>query len=193
MSQTTLPKFPPLAEFLSDSGAYLDACELHGLLCGFIAGGLDSPNTAWMTLLLASAEESRRIELEACVKALFDVSLYQLSSFSFDFEILLPTPEADQDLLLLSSLSKWSEHFILGLGIAEALTRTHKKKLDDERLKSVNEAKQDIEKVSRIFNQVLQSHETFDEEAFVSLLEHVRIAAMLIFTELNGRIRPTQH
>jgi len=204
MSQTTpldtrpasvLPAFAPLAEFLFDSGAYLDACELHGILCGFICGGLIAPNAGWMHLLLLSAEESRRSELKACVDALFKLSLDQLSSFGFDFEILLPTAEAGQDLLLISSLSKWCENFLLGLGIAESGTRTDKKISNDtkEIKKELQEAKEDVQSVSRIYNQILQCHEEVDEEAFFSLLEHVRVAAMLIFTELNGRIRPTQH
>jgi uncharacterized protein YgfB (UPF0149 family) len=193
MLQATLPQHAPIAEFLLDSGAYLDACELHGLLCGFISGGLTAPNIAWLSLLLASAQEDRRVELEACVRAIFDVSLQQLSSFGFDFELLLPAVEPGQDLLLISSLSKWSEHFMLGLGIAEALTQKHKSKLPKKDIKGIKEAKEDIERVSRVYNQVLQCHEEFEEEAFVTLLEHVRVATMLIFTELNGNIRPTQH
>lgn len=191
MPQTALPAYTPLNEFLFDSGAYLDACELHGMLCGFIAGGSATPNLAWMSLLLASAEENRRAELEACVTALFRVSLEQLSSFGFDFEILLPIAEPGQDLLLISSLSKWSEHFLLGLGIAESLMQANKK--TDSVKKEMQEAKHDIREVSRIYNRVLQCQEPFDEEAFSSLLEHVRVSAMLIFTEQNGRIRPTQH
>ncbi len=191
MIRTALPQYAPLAEFLLDSGAYLDACELHGLLCGFISGGLTAPNMAWLALLLSSAQENRRVELDACVRALFDVSFQQLSSFGFDFEILLPTPEPDQDLLLISSLSKWSEHFLLGLGIAETLA--HKSKAQKMDKKGIKEAKEDIQRVSRIYNQILQCNEAFDEEAFTALLEHVRIATMLIFTELNSHIRPTQH
>ncbi|MBP9725880.1 MAG: UPF0149 family protein [Gammaproteobacteria bacterium] len=195
MPQTVLPTYAPLNEFLFDSGAYLDACELHGMLCGFIAGGSATPNLAWMSLLLASAEENRRAELEACVTALFRVSLEQLSSFGFDFEILLPIAEPGQDLLLISSLSKWSEHFLLGLGIAESLTQSHKKTDETKKTQAIDvqEAKSDIRNVSRIYNQILQCQEPFDEEAFSSLLEHVRVSAMLIFTEQNGRIRPTQH
>lgn len=194
---SALPTFAPLAEFLLDSGAYLDACELHGILCGFICGGLITPSAGWMQLLLLSAEENRRAELKACVNALFKVSLEQLSSFGFDFEILLPAAEPGQDLLLISSLSKWCENFLLGLSIAESGTRADKKTNEDAKTadikKELQEAKEDVQSVSRIYNQVLQCQEEVDEEAFFSLLEHVRVAAMLIFTELNGRIRPTQH
>ena len=119
MSQTTLPPYAPLAEFLFDAGAYLEACELHGMLCGFICGGLVAPNIGWMSLLLAGANEERRVELEACVNTLFKISLDQLSSFGFDFEVLLPIADIGQDLLLISSLSKWCEHFLLALGIVQ--------------------------------------------------------------------------
>ena len=197
MSQTTLPPYAPLAEFLFDAGAYLDACELHGMLCGFICGGMVTPNVGWMSLLLAGAEEDRRLELEACVNALFKISLDQLSSFGFDFEVLLPIAEPGQDLLLISSLSKWCEHFLLALGIVQEGKKMKAikgaKVQETEELKELKEAKSDIHSISRLYNQVLQSKEDFDEESFSSLLEHVRVAAMLIFTELNGRIRPTQH
>lgn len=192
MSQTRLPPYAPLAEFLFDSGSYLDACELHGMLCGFICGGMITPNAGWMTLLLAGAEEERRAELEVCVNTLFKISLDQLSSFGFDFEVLLPIAEPGQDLLLISSLSKWCEHFLLALGIVQEGKKMAKGKNSPE-IKELNEAKSDIQNISRLYNQVLQTQEDFDEESFSSLLEHVRVAAMLIFTELNGRIRPTQH
>lgn len=192
MLQTTLPPYAPLAEFLFDAGAYLDACELHGMLCGFICGGLTVPNPGWMSLLLAGAEEERRLELEACVNTLFKISLDQLSSFGFDFEVLLPIAEPGQDLLLISSLSKWCEHFLLALGVVQEGKKMKAVKNTPE-LKELKEAKDDIHSISRLYNQVLQSNEDFDEESFSSLLEHVRVAAMLIFTELNGRIRPTQH
>lgn len=184
MSQITLPPYAPLAEFLFDAGAYLDACELHGMLCGFICGGLTAPNVGWMGLLLAGAEEDRRIELEVCVKTLFKLSLDQLNSFGFDFEVLLPIAEPGQDLLLISSLSKWCEHFLLALGIVQEGKKMNTKTTQkSEKLKELKEAKSDIHSISRIYNQVLQSKEDFDEESFSSLLEHVRVAVMLIFTD----------
>lgn len=192
MSQNTLPPYAPLAEFLFDAGAYLDAGELHGMLCGFICGGMVTPNVGWMSLLLAAAREERRTELEACVNTLFKISLDQLSSFGFDFEVLLPIAEPGQDLLLISSLSKWCEHFLLALGIVQEGKKMKGVKTPEE-IPELKEAKKDIQNISRIYNQVLQCKEEFDEESFSSLLEHVRVAAMLIFTELNGRIRPTQH
>lgn len=196
MSQTVLPVYAPLSEFLFDSGAYAEACELHGMLCGFICGGLIAPNAAWLDLLLNSADENVRPQLAECVKQLFQISLEQLSSFSFDFEILLPEAEPQQELLLISKLSQWCEAFLLGLGIAEPAIRQQsagKVPLDKDSKKDLQEAKEDVRNVSRIYHQVLQCDEPFDEEAFFALLEHVRVSVMLIFTEQNGRIRPTQH
>lgn len=192
MSHTALPPYTSLAEFLSEAGSYLDACELHGMLCGFICGGMVTPNAGWMTLLLAAADESRRTELEMCVNTLFKISLDQLSSFGFDFEVLLPSPDSEQDLLLMNALSKWSEHFLLALGIIQEGKKIKGIK-NTEEIKELKEAKSDLHNISRLYNQMLQTHEDFDEEAFSSLLEHVRVAVMLIFTELNGRVRPTHH
>lgn len=182
----SLPTYTPFADFLFDSGTYLEACELHGMLCGFICNGLVAPNAVWMSLLLLSTDESRRIQVEKQVNDLFRASLEQLESFGFDFDILLPTPEEGQDLLAISKLSQWSESFLLGL---QATSGTSPKKHS----KDVEEAIDDIKKVSRIYNQVLQCNEPFDEEAFTALLEHVKVSVMLIFTELNGRVRPTKH
>lgn len=187
---TTLPAYAPLAEFLFDSGAYLEACELHGMLCGFICSGLIAPNAVWMNLLLLSTHEERRREVELCVDNLFKIILHQLSSFSFDFEILLPEAEPEQSLLLISKLSQWSENFLLGLGLAEGKNKP-KSTQDNNKSKELTEAKNDIQQISKVYHQVLQCDEPFDEEAFTSLLEHVRVSVMLIFTELNGRVRPT--
>jgi uncharacterized protein YgfB (UPF0149 family) len=109
-----------------------------------------------------------------------------LASFGFEFDLLLPTPEEGQDLLGISKLSQWSESFLLGL---QATATKSSEKLS----KDVEEAIDDIKKVSKIYNQVLQCNEPFDEEAFTALLEHVKVSVMLIFTEVNGRVKPTKH
>lgn len=182
----SLPSYTLLADLLRDSDAYLEACELHGMLCGFICNGLVAPNPIWMNLLLLSAQEGCRAEIEKQVDALFRVSLEQLSSFGFEFDFLLPTVEADQSLIALNKLSQWCDNFLLSL----QATATKSKK---NRSKEVEEAQEDIKKISRIYHQALQCHEPFDEEAFTVLLEHVKVSVMLIFTEVNGRVEPTKH
>lgn len=190
-----LPDYASLAQFLLESGAYLEACELHGMLCGFICAGSVAPNATWLNLLLISATDEYRSEVEALVNQLFRCSLEQLSSFSFDFEVLLPTAESPNTLLPISKLSQWCESFLLALNVAEPKKgkNTARKATDKGMDKEIDEAKEDIKKVSRVYYQVLQCNEPFDDEAFSALLEHVRVSVMLIFTEQNGRIRPTQH
>lgn len=181
-----LPNYAAFADFLLDSGAYLEACELHGMLCGFICNGLVAPNAIWMNLLLLSVNDSQRTAVERQVNELFKISLDQLASFGFEFDLLLPASEEGQDLLGISKLSQWSESFLLGLQATSG-------KSPQKWSKDVEEAIDDIRKVSKIYNQVLQCKEPFDEEAFTALLEHVKVSVMLIFTEVNGRVKPTRH
>ena len=82
---------------------------------------------------------------------------------------------------------------MLGLSVADAVTDAYKNKFNAMQLPSVKDAKKDIQDISRIYQQALESGEDFDDDAFTTLLEHVRVVAMLIFTELNGRLRPTHH
>jgi len=193
MSLSHPPSYVFITLLLAESGAYLEATELHGLLSGFACGGLTEPNPAWMSLLLATSSTNRRVELEGCVRALFSAIYQQLSSFGFDFDVLLPSEESEPGLLRLRALSKWSENFMLGLSVADAVTDAYKNKFNAMQLPSVKDAKKDIQDISRIYQQALESGEDFDDDAFTTLLEHVRVVAMLIFTELNGRLRPTHH
>ena len=114
----SLPEYSPLAELFLDAGAYLEVCELHGMLCGFICAGLLAHNTTWLHLLLMSAREDYRSQIEECVTRLFRISLEQLSSFSFDFEVFLPSTDEPQTIFYISKLSQWCECFLLALTIA---------------------------------------------------------------------------
>lgn len=195
---SSLPAYLPLVDYLLSAGTYLEACEIHGMLCGFICNGLLAPNTVWMNLLLLSTHEGERDAVERKIQHLFEGSLQQLSSFGFEFDLLLPEftelsehsalsrGREDGRLLPLSKLSQWCEYFLMGLSATT-------KKTTSKDSRSASEAEDDIRKISRIYPEVLQSKESFNEDTFMELLEHVKVAVMLIFLERNGRTQPTKH
>ena len=188
-----LPSFDQVEEVLSKANAYLEPSELHGLLCGSACHGALSPDQEWMGVLLGETPREIFEQVELFVRQMFSVSVQQLTSADLDFELLLlqeserADAEANVELLTqLACLGSWCEGFLLGMELHQRQT---KKKYND----NVKEALEDIAQASRAYLKAVNSKELLDEAALLECMEHVRIAVMLIYAELNGKASQLKH
>lgn len=143
------------------------APELHGSLCGWLAGGGASDNT-WLAKVLADPA----LPAVAEGSALDDMRLAsaaQLADRSFEFELLLP--DADAPLSERSgALFDWCRGFLGGFGLAAGSAASLS---EDSR-----EALSDLAKLAAA--QPQDDGDEEDEEALVELEEFVRVAALLL-------------
>lgn len=141
--------------------------ELHGGLCGWLAGG-GASSRDWLAKVLvdpalpAVAEDSPLDELRLASAA-------QLSDRSFEFELVLP--DADASLSERSgALFDWCRGFLGGFGLAAGA----KPPLSEDS----NEALGDLAKLAAA--QPQDDGDEEDEEALVEIEEFVRVAALLL-------------
>jgi hypothetical protein len=143
------------------------APELHGSLCGWLAGGGVS-DRAWLANVLADPT----LPAVADGSALDDMRLAsaaQLADRSFEFELLLP--HADASLSERSgALFDWCRGFLGGFGLAAGAASSLS---EDSR-----EALADLAKLAAA--QPQDDGDEEDEEALVELEEFVRVAALLL-------------
>jgi uncharacterized protein YgfB (UPF0149 family) len=141
--------------------------ELHGSLCGWLAGG-GASDDKWLGKVMADASLPTVAEGSA-LEDMRLASAAQLADRSFEFELLLPG--ADASLSERSgALFDWCRGFLGGFGLAAGAAPALS---EDSR-----EALADIAKLAAAQPQDEGDEE--DEEALVELEEFVRVAALLL-------------
>lgn len=141
--------------------------ELHGGLCGWLAGG-GASNGGWLGQVLADPalpEATAGSALEGMRLA----SAAQLADRSFEFALLLPDAEASLSERS-GALFDWCRGFLGGFGLAAGSAPA----LSDDS----KEALMDLAKLAAA--QPQDDGDEEDEEALVELEEFVRVAALLL-------------
>ena len=157
-----------------------DASELHGSLCGFLAGG----GTLGRQPMLAALQfEDKDTVASAPDQALLDRLATQtreeLADPELGFEPLLP---ADDRPLpeRAEALVEWCRGFLGGFGLAGA----------DSHGKLSDEAQEILRDLSTIAGSAFEfGEEGEDEDALIEVHEFVRVGAMLLYTECQGARR----
>jgi hypothetical protein len=175
-----------LENALRRCGATWDASQAHGLLSGRLATGGADAGFEWLTLALDGTDmaDALRSECEVMLASLFGSTLRQLSERLSEFALLLPDDEDSVDARA-TALAHWCEGFLHGLVSAdhdEAL----KKRLGEEPLADIIK---DMLQITRAAADEESGDEEIDE-AYVELVEYVRVAAQLAYEELAGFRRP---
>lgn len=157
-----------------------DASELHGSLCGFLAGG----GALGRQPLLAALElEGEGTAPSAQDQALLDRLAKQargeLADPELGFEALLPAddrPLAER----AEAMVEWCRGFIGGFGLGGAGAHAQ---LSDE-------AQEILRDLTTIAGSAFDfGDENEDEDALIEVHEFVRMGAMLLFTECQGARR----
>lgn len=157
-----------------------DASELHGSLCGFLAGG----GALGRQPLLAALElEGEGTAPSAQDQALLDRLAKQargeLADPELGFEPLLPAddrPLAER----AEAMVEWCRGFIGGFGLGGAGAHAQ---LSDE-------AQEILRDLTTIAGSAFDfGDENEDEDALIEVHEFVRMGAMLLFTECQGARR----
>lgn len=155
-----------------------DASELHGSLCGYLAGGGIVRGSSLLSALQLDGEASAPSDHDqAVLDQLAHQSESELADSELGFEPILP--EDDRPLTeRAEAMVDWCRGFLGGFGLAGAAAHT---KLSDE-----------AQEILRDLGMVAASsfdfgNESEDEDALIEVHEFVRMAALLLFTECNTR------
>ena len=157
----------------------VDASELHGSLCGYLAGGAAPLGRDLLAALqLDGAEEVTPAPADqAALEALLGQCRDALADPELGFEPLLP--DGDRPLAeRAEAVVDWCRGFLGGFGLAG--TDAHARLSDD------------AQEVLRDFGTIAASAFDFgdaaeDEDALIEVQEFLRVGALLLHTESAGR------
>ncbi|MEQ1512487.1 MAG: UPF0149 family protein [Lysobacteraceae bacterium] len=170
MSTQPSPALPSLFEIedaVRSQGLGVGACELHGALCGWLAGGGDD-SPRWLAEVLADEAVTAPIAGSA-LDRLRAASVAQIEDSDFGFELLVPEPEAPL-AERSSGLFDWCRGFLGGFGLAAG---AHPPLTEES-----GEALADIAKLAAATPQ--DEGDEDDEAALIEIEEFVRVAALLL-------------
>ncbi len=168
--QSVSESLPTLAEVdaaTRDLGLGIDATELHGALCGWLAGG-GAQTPGWLGNVLADVA-APPVPADSVLDRLRHASAAQLDDRSFGFDLLLPGAEAPL-AERSGALFDWCRGFLGGFGLAAG----HAPPLSDEG----TEALTDLARLAAASPQDDGDEE--DEDALIEIEEFVRVAVLLL-------------
>jgi uncharacterized protein len=171
--------FEELADCLHVEGFQETPSELHGLLSGRIAGGERlSPDSIGAALIEAMAIEEELVDnaRDNLVKLYASI----LAAFEDDNFVFQPFLPGDDEPLpdRIGALSEWCECFLSGLGEASAQSAIQ---YSQDAVATI----QDLAVIAQVGYDEEVAEEDEDENDFVELVEYVRMAAMMLYTEGN--------
>lgn len=174
-------KFEELERLLTDARAGSRAAECHGFLCGYLCVSDNIEKELFDKYLLSAPSGSDRDRTVECVDqiaGLADDVNEQISSGSFDLQLLLPD---DQSPLVERSvaLTEWCQGFLSGLGIGGIV--------DFDTISA--ESRELIDDLYKICNLDVESSADAGEEgefALTELIEYVRMGAIFIHQEFHN-------
>jgi len=168
--------FEQVANELLANKVSSDPAELHGIICGMVAGGMNLDNQEWIGSLsdFVNSGEPFPSNLESFIYQLYELTCEQFLDGEFSFSLLLPEDMAPVTERAQSVIS-WVQGFLLGFGVQQQLQQS----LSDE----VKEALSDFAEIAKMDSNMPESEES--EQALFEVEEYVRISAMLCFSELG--------
>ncbi len=179
--------FEQLEELFFTLKIHASPSGFHGFLCGRLccdAVGIKElvlATSGWLALSEAQAEEAENI-----FEAFYRASISSLEDVSFLFQPILPDDELPLTERLVA-VGDWCSNYISGLGDGM-----------DQAFRLSDDGKEALEDIAAI-GQVSVDFETDDdgERDYVELVEFIRIAVQVVFSELrpeaDPRNEPTIH
>ena len=167
----SLPGYAELAVELAAQETGLDPAELHGSLCGWLAGAGARDRAGWFAAVMADPLLPSPAA-DSLLDRLYTASVQQLESADFEFELLLPDDERPVNERG-DALMAWGRGFLGGFGLAAGESPP----LSEES----SEALADLARITA--SELSYEDPGADEEALGEVTEFVRVAVMLVHSD----------
>lgn len=180
--QHDLPDHLILASALHKLDTEITPSEVHGTLCGLLSANTSAGMDIWQQALWPNQPKGDLLAAEAndVFKQVHDVTRMQLNDPSCEFQMLLPDDEDSLDQRV-HALGDWCQGYLIGLSLGGI--KDFAPLPDDAR-----EIAQDILEIARAGTSYELEGSEEDEQAYVELVEYLRVGVLLI----NEELQPTQ-
>ncbi|MGB0894662.1 MAG: UPF0149 family protein [Parashewanella sp.] len=148
--------------------------EVQGTIVGLICGGVEHKSDAWIPPLLELINDGQSLptELHALVGEIYLDALNRLTDFEFGFTLLLPEEEEPLNDRV-EALSLWVQSYLAAISVVQPKLKSASA--------DVKEVINDLAEIAQIELDVADDEES--EIAYTELVEFVRVAAILCYSE----------
>lgn len=178
MSHTLSSAYAGLAKLLTDAGHFITPAELQATLWGRTVAGANSQSDQIVNELASYLDEGELTEaIKQAVVGLQEMINKELGDGSVTATLLLPTddePLADR----LQAMIDWSSGFLSGFGGV---------KQDQQPSKEVRELLEDLVSLTQLETTIAPEDEARSEGDYMELVEFLRLAPLLVATELKSK------
>jgi uncharacterized protein YgfB (UPF0149 family) len=178
MNPLKLPLYSHLVGEFSDVEIELSPAEFHGMACGGLSVGGKKSQLERLFLNVVPSDKAKPLIAE-----LIKITQAQLSAPDFSFQLLLPEDEAPLNTRI-DAVKEWSQGYLLSLSESNIPLKNHPEV-------NIKEAITDILAIAKM--PPINKPSLQDENDFVDINEHLRLAVLVIFNELHHLEEPTMH
>ncbi|MHA6198318.1 YecA/YgfB family protein [Pseudomonas wadenswilerensis] len=175
---TTNSPYTAFATLLSSNGHPVSPAELHGLLLGRSCAGAGFDVDSWLADAAQLLESEPVDNVRSALIGLQEMVKAELTGEDITIVLLLPGDE--QPLTeRAAALGQWCQGFLSGFGL-----NAGGKDLSSE----VNEVLQDLSAISQVQDALEESED--GESDYMEVMEYLRVAPLLLYTELAKPVAP---
>jgi len=177
MNSAVLPSFDKISQALEEAELFTNAAETHGVLSGFVCGGIALDDKSWQPLFNDVVNEGMALSssLKKLIAEIYADVVKQCADDGLGFHLLLPKDEKPLDERA-EAMAQWAQGFLVGFGMVQ---------------QSLNQASEDVQEVIRDIRDISQLSLDFEQEdeeseiAFTEIVEYLRVSAMLCFNTFS--------
>lgn len=173
MKPFKLPEFDEVTVILGETELKLHASQVHGLISGVLCGNFNE-ETDWQELVMGEKLSGEPADV---LQEIYLGTGKQLADILLDFHLILPEDNCDLSMRA-EALTVWCQGYLTGLKLAGVPIIGRE---DSELTESIDDL---IEIAKMNYQEVVETEE--DEDAYIELVEYVRMAVILIYTELRS-------
>jgi len=182
MSSSVLPSFDKISQALEDAELFTNTAETHGVLSGFVCGGVALDDKSWQPLFNDIVNEGMALPspLKTLISDIYADVVKQCTDDGLGFNLLLPEDEKPLDERA-EAMAQWAQGFLVGFGMVQ---------------QSLNQASEDVQEVIRDIRDISQLSLDFEQEdedseiAFTEIVEYLRVSAMICFNAFSRNTPP---
>lgn len=177
--QDNSPDYDTLQIALDKLDTEITGGEVHGTLCGLLCANNSAEARQWQDNLWPHSQQGDLLAAEArqVFNEIHEATRQQLNDPTCDFQLLLPTD--DEPLALrVQALGDWCQGYLTGLALG-GITDFAPLPAD------ARELIEDMVEIARADSSYEVADSEEDEQAYMELMEYLRVGVMLINEELH--------
>ncbi len=179
-----IPSYAQLERLILDAQITTRPEHAHGLLCAILCADEEVTIEVWLQQLALQIEDNEVVHLvnETSIYQLYHATEQQLEALTFDFKLFIPDEEDASLRTRVNGLAIWAKSYLDGLA-------QYGLDLQADSYEEIHHVIRDLSQIAELDSAADQLSVEDDEDAFTVVSEYVRMAVLMVYTEIRQQVR----